>query len=397
MTNNSDNVLRTINSNGAAFVSNTVQPQLNFEEINWCIGYRYDWDFQNNYIKGQEEKGKSCIDIVEEFARYSLMCVEYENKRNYADHSYIYLLSRGYSKEQAADILANIYDRQNKNRGIQRYYIDSDGISYNYSVKFTGYNQAYDIPSVMEEIRQLPEDVRKCIKNVNFYDTFNPWDYYWDARYRNNCDCFFRSAGSGGNGEINIWSTSQRSRGLILHEAAHCFDEGNKYSHSSEYLEVVLNDRKVTPFCNYITTYGSNDLQEDFADTMVAYITGYVWDNTSGYVPILPFPNRREYFNKIIKVNGCRYLSRYNEDLLFNIFYKLMEELGIETTLMYIDSCITNRQLDLSLLTFKNTLNERVVSANAQLATINIDEVVEFYFLYRERYKDSIKRGGFKL
>ena len=323
-----------------------------------------------------KEQGYSDNQIIELFAEYGDRCSEAATKRTFANFSYEFLLASGYSPEDAADMLTNVYNNQLASRGMSQMLVDNNGIKYNFSNNFNSANQAYTIEYVMEQINGLPEDVRKKITEVNFYDTFNPYDYYWQARYKTDGNSIFQSAATAGDGQINIWSNDFVSDGVIAHEAGHCFDVGNQYSGSQEYLEAMWKDSFLTGKQS-ITDYGGNNPAEDFAETMAAYKNGYVLDGNGGYSSIDQFPNRKMFIEKNMKVDGQQYLSIYDMNQLNEVAGSLISDYGQEQTLWAFYNYLSTGDVN----------NIPLPSSSRELvANMDINEVVEYY---------NILNGGF--
>ena len=291
----------------------------------------FDVDKSKAYLNELKTQGYNDYQLAELFANYSDMCSEASTKRAFADVTYNFLLDSGYTAEDAADLLIDVYEKQRMSRGMVQVFEDANGIKYNFANNFNAANQAYTLEYVMEQVNGLPADVRKTITEVNFYDTFNPADYYWEARYKSTGGQIFTSAATAGNGQINIWSNKYVSGGVIPHEAGHCFDVDGKYSGSQEYLKAMWMDSHLTGKQS-ITDYGGNNPAEDFADTMAAYKNGYV-QNGNEFISIDQFPNRKKFIEKNIKVEGQQYLSIYNMNELNGVARSLISERGIDQTL----------------------------------------------------------------
>jgi len=273
--------------------------------------YTFNRTSNIDYITQLKANGYSDNQIVEQLANMGDTCAEFANKRDFANLSYEYLLDSGYDPKDAAEILRDTYYQQLRNRGKILVDTDSNGIKYNYVNNFNNANQAYSLDEVKQQIDGLPSDVKKTIKEVNIYDTFCPDDYIWTNNYKTNGNEIFRSAATAGNGEINIWSAELTSKNVLPHEAGHCYDINGRYSGSTEYMEAIKKDQKLTGKQS-ITEYGSNNTAEDFADTMAAYKNGYVYNKNGEYSYIEDFPNRKEYIEKILKYEGQEYLTIHN-------------------------------------------------------------------------------------
>lgn len=343
-------------------------------QANSVSNYHFDRDGTIEYLCELKDKGYSDIQIIEEFAEYGYRCKEYFNKRAFADISYEYLLSLGYSPEDSANILIEVYNNNLKSRGMTEVYVDKDGIKYNFINQFNQQNQAYTLEYVIQQIEELPAELRKSINEVNFYDTFNPADYYWQAKYKNDGNSIFRSAATGGNGVINLWSNESVGSHVITHEAGHCFDShitdasGNStrlHSDSQEYLKAIFDDKALSGK-NSITPYGDNGASEDFADAMAAYKGKYLEDG----IDINDFPNRKAYIEKHIKVDNQSYLSVYNANQLIGVSNTLSQKYGGDQVASVFYQYVTTG--DITKITRDNGARDIV-------ANMDINEVIEFY------------------
>ena len=351
-------------SNVVSFVDDvTIQANTDFN-------YQFDKQSTFLYIEQLKSNGYSDIQIVDLLADYSSVCADYANKRAFANVSYDYLLDVGYSPEDAANILSDAYNRQLVNRGMVQVYTDSYGIKYNFVNNFNSANQAYTLEMVVQQVSSLPADVRNTIAEINFYDTFNPMDYYWHSKYKSTGDDIFTSAATAGNGQINIWSNQYADDFVIAHEAGHCFDVGNRYSGSQEYLEAMMLDASLTGKAS-ITDYGGNNVAEDFADSISAYKNGYVADGAGVFSLIDNFPNRKAFIEKHLKVENQQYLSIYDMKQLNQVAENLINSYGKDQTLWSFYNYLSTGDIN----------NIPLPSSQKIVSNMDINGVMEYYNL----------------
>jgi hypothetical protein len=123
--------------------------------------------------------------------------------------------------------------------------------------------------SVISKLDSLPEALKSSIKKIYVLKEGSSGDKNKTDQYK---DKFISSAGSDINsGTIKLYN-GKVNQDDIIHEASHLFDNKNKISRSSEYMNIVNNkwlDKYTTDTAkiNY-----SRGLEEDFAESVVKYI-----------------------------------------------------------------------------------------------------------------------------
>ncbi len=132
--------------------------------------------------------------------------------------------------------------------------------------------------AIIQRITMLPSELQNLVQSINFYDTVNPWDLYWEDAYN---IPNFESAATGGNGEFNVWATnpSRIDMDLIAHEIGHSYDTAYAYllgvtkiSLSSFWQDAMQKDLAYNGRTG-ITQYAidSASAVEDFADSFAAF------------------------------------------------------------------------------------------------------------------------------
>jgi len=330
-------------------------------QTNSVVDYNFDKIGYTDYVCDLLNKGYSDTQIVDMLADYGNRCTEISNKLAHADFTYEYLLKRGYSPQDAATMMQNTYENILNGRGMSTIYVDNNGIKYNIVNNFNQTNQAYDINYINQQIQDLPKNVRESITEINIYDTFNPADYYWNNTY-NSTGGYFRSAATGGNGQINLWANSSVNPSTISHEAGHCFDINRSYSESQEYLSAIYND-KIYSGMDSVTEYGKNNSCEDFAESIAAYF------GKQNGVDINKFPNRKAYFDKIFN-NTNFSLNTQSINNLNQVTNTLTKKYGASNvTKIYYEYLTTG---DLTKIT-------RTDGARDIIKNMNMDEVLQYY------------------
>ena len=211
---------------------------------------------------------------------------QYSSSRNNADLRYTcrrgmeILIKGGYTKEAAANIIGQQYSAVLSKNGYDTYTDPNTGIKINVMKGMDWNNQPNSPKQIMSEINKLPIELRGGIKEVNFYDTFNPYDFYWENKYNMNN---FVSYATGGSGMINFWATSRLRLGTVAHEAAHSYDtayaynwgvETQRISESQMWKNAMNSDYNLNGL-NGVTEYArsSNSSVEDFAEAISLYYT----------------------------------------------------------------------------------------------------------------------------
>ena len=137
--------------------------------------------------------------------------------------------------------------------------------------------QAVTVDQVKATMEQLPFELRKSVKDIYIWDMNNPNDIYWNRAYGNSS---FKSAATGGMGEINIYAGFNGNLlDTLAHEAGHNFDSmmgkhlnvpSGRISLSKEWATAAETDfalaKMVSP-----TEYGATNMVEDFAESIANY------------------------------------------------------------------------------------------------------------------------------
>lgn len=153
---------------------------------------------------------------------------------------------------------------------------------------------------------EVPAEMHHHQKGVAFMTGANPGDAYW-ARVRGVSG--FQSAATGGDGATYVWGTRGRqvSSGTLRHEFGHNLDFGNGRGHWSAfskraewsdamdgdfrlndvgetqtgYVNATESGHRLTPSSpKGLTTYGQQDIVEDFAESVRLYLL----DRRDGYM-----------------------------------------------------------------------------------------------------------------
>lgn len=207
-----------------------------------------------------------------------------------------------YTYEHAVNEVSNWYRGILNNRGFHQSVDSNTGIIYNEIVNLNTTYQKANAQKVVDLLSILPPDLVKLIKVVNIYDTFNPYDFYWEREYKT---ADFVSAATGGQGEINIWgSANPNSVGITLntlaHETAHTYDrdmaylwgvQGDSISSSNIWLDAIAKDKQLTNK-DGCTDYGATASSEDFAEAVALY-----YSNPNA---LDQFPNRKALLEKYL-------------------------------------------------------------------------------------------------
>ena len=195
-----------------------------------------------------------------------------------------YMKANGYTPTASANIISQIYYGILNDIGFQSYTDPDSGIEINILNNINWANQGFDVNTVMNQINSLPPEVRALVKEINFFDTFNPYDYYWELRY-NQYD--FHSTATGGDGIINFWDTNMYYANVVPHEIGHTIDtkwavdwgvETDHISESQMWIDAMQSDLATTGLTG-VTEYarsayaGSGNLHEDFAECISLFYT----------------------------------------------------------------------------------------------------------------------------
>jgi hypothetical protein len=216
----------------------------------------------------------------------SMLTAQFNSTRNDADLRLIcqtgisYMMANGYTRQAAVNIIGALYTKTLQSVGFDTYYDPQTGIKLNILKGINWQNQAYNPNSIMAQLANLPKEFTALIKEINFYDTFNPYDFYWENEYQM---ADFHSAATGGNGQINFWTTSFSDVTTVVHEIAHTYDtamasswgvETARISDSRMWLDAMAADQQINGL-NGVSEYArsSNSPHEDFAEAVAMFYT----------------------------------------------------------------------------------------------------------------------------
>ena len=137
----------------------------------------------------------------------------------------------------------------------------------------TALNRAKHITKLIDS---LPYVLRTSIKELNIFDTNNPFDEYWACEYDHDINSGFYSAATGGFGQVNIWNITPQMD-TIAHELGHCLDSKifeQLYGYKG-YITDAKGDwaQAIAADGNSVSSYGDKALVEDLAESVSLYIT----------------------------------------------------------------------------------------------------------------------------
>lgn len=116
-------------------------------------------------------------------------------------------------------MICDIYIKVLNNIGFDTYRDPDTGIKIKFLKGLKG--MPVTPKNVLADLKKLPKGFTKCVKRINFYDTFNPYDFYWVIKQNRSDGC---TSMTGGNGDINFWKTGYSNVYIIAHETAHSYD-----------------------------------------------------------------------------------------------------------------------------------------------------------------------------
>lgn len=189
---------------------------------------------------------------------------------NYIKQSY------GYTTLDAASLIGDIYIKVLNNIGFDSYRDPDTGIKINFLKGLKG--MPVTPKNVLADLKKLPKGFTKCVKRINFYDTFNPYDFYWVIKQNRSDGC---TSMTGGNGDINFWKTGYSNVYIIAHETAHSYDmemaknwgvETKLISDSKLWQDAIKFDYQSSGLYS-VTDYGTTSFMEDFAESVALFYT----------------------------------------------------------------------------------------------------------------------------
>lgn len=158
--------------------------------------------------------------------------------------------------------------------------------------------QFITVEDIKKELTNLPEFLKKGIKEVRLVDYASTYDDYYKKKYNNPNHKTFASDGD----KITFYKNTKdvinvNLRNVMVHEAGHYLDIKLGYVSGLErYSKCMLDDQAYLKMHHkYISSYArqSQSNAEDFADSIVRYMQlGYESFKTL-------YPNRAEYIHEI--------------------------------------------------------------------------------------------------
>ena len=232
----------------------------------------------------------------------------YENSKAMYDYSYDYLISKGYTQNDATIRVASIYKKLLDARGYDTL-IGKDGIKIHVQKGIYWPNQPYTLHYIQKELESIKKMYKTNIPvDVYVYDTFNPYDKYWEIQYNMKN---FHSAATGGYGVINIYRNEFVDSTVLSHEYGHLLDtqimnDNNsvgKISESQEYLDAISKDNGAP------TAYAKTNSVEDFAESVA-----HMRQNPIEFKN--KFPNRYEVLSKYMSIETSVDVTSTNTNLV---------------------------------------------------------------------------------
>lgn len=181
---------------------------------------------------------------------------------------------------------------------------DSRGNKFAYPVGIKQERVLISAKDASKAVQSLPDFIRSGIERVSFYWMSNPADPYWAKKY--NRPGFVSAASDGG--KVSFYQATkgmskEQFKEYLTHEAAHILDSGNKYSNMAEWKAVIAEDVKLAASGKgteaYPTEYASTNACEDFAESMMMFLTDRQKLKTL-------CPNREHYLHELTKRLGKR-------------------------------------------------------------------------------------------
>ncbi|MFI3307549.1 MAG: hypothetical protein R3Y21_03175 [Mycoplasmatota bacterium] len=282
-----------------SFVATISQLDLNETEIVSII---------NSISKYSKEPALNGIDIHNSIAiklveEGYMLSDQIRAGKAYTKAAVLYLESQNYDKIQSANYIGEQLNYWIENDRVKLTH-DIDGVEIYCSSKmeqslmnekFEAFKLGYNI---------MPDSLKRTINTVNLYDTYNPYDIYWEfKRQMPN----FTSGATGGGGVMNDWTLSANSVGILYHETAHSYDTdyqlleyadfSNKISESKIWSDAMTYDMYLNNL-NGVSSYAQQSKEncEDFAEAIRLYLESP--NNLS------QFPNRKAVIEKYIVNNS---------------------------------------------------------------------------------------------
>lgn len=313
--------------------------------------------------------------------------------KQYTRAAYFYLLANGYSVQDASKIVSSYAKaRLDATTSFNIRYNSTYGFKINFSTKMDVAMQNQLLTQFENNFSLLPEILQQQIKEVNFYDTYNPADIYWELNYNTNN---FNSAATGGSGIINLW-TGIPTLELLAHEAAHCYDTAcaaswgltnGQISTSTLWQNAMQSDFQISGK-EGVSSYAidSKSPLEDFADSVSLYLTNQA--------ALDAFPNRKKLLLQYFKSNRLTQLSldinTISQMISDKYGYKFQDVLvGYYVYGAHIDS-------ELEQLLSKYTANEMyaIVGFKSLLAKSKMYTYSDYYQIIPQAIDNLVKKYG---
>ena len=145
------------------------------------------------------------------------------------------------------------------------------GVSYRFNLedRDSTYAAMDTIAALFERANgDIPEPVRRQAKVLIFTSSRNKDDAYWESVYSHKSESGgFRSAATGGMGEIVVYNGDPMTIGVYAHEAGHLYAESvfGTTTPTGAYMDAV---RSAEP---PVSDYAKNSPSEDFAESVKIY------------------------------------------------------------------------------------------------------------------------------
>ncbi len=228
------------------------------------------------------------------------MQINCQQRRDVSNYLFDYLKYKGFSKNDAINILIYAGDNAIKRRGFSSNSVNLNGhiIEVREQRNMDYSSVKYTPKVVLNQIAKLPLEMQRMVKQINIHDTYNPCDIYWEQEYKMKD---FHSAATGGVGIINVYPTQSINAATIPHEIAHSYDTayaahfglGDRISKSDMWKNAMNADRAINGL-NGVTKYArdSHSEVEDFAEAVALFYTNPKALNK--------FPNRKTLLTRIL-------------------------------------------------------------------------------------------------
>ncbi len=154
----------------------------------------------------------------------------------------------------------------------EQFRLTIEGLSFDVGVA-KGLDPKEQLAKVIAYYAEVPAHLRPALKSIQLETVANPEDAYWAKIYGRDT---FSSAATAGGGNITFWNLDENPYNLIEgtfnHEMAHLFGAGYSTSRT-RHAEMIPPgwEEALKADGNQISTYGSNNPNEDFAEAWRYY------------------------------------------------------------------------------------------------------------------------------